>query len=306
MQELSQKWTRELAAFKSFLKLERSLSDNTVEAYLTDVAKFFIYLESIDPSASPENAALEQIRGFIEWIHGLGMTARSQARVLSGLRAFYAYLQMERRIVEDPTSLVDLPRIGRKLPEFLTVKEIDAILGCVDLSKPEGQRNKAMMEVMYSCGLRVSEVVNLKISNIYRLEGFLRIFGKGSKERLVPVSAGALKEIDLYMHWRNHLPEIDSKDSDILFLNRRGKRLSRILIFNVVKEHSALAGIKKNVSPHTFRHSFATHLVEGGADLRAVQEMLGHESILTTEIYTHLDRQYLRDTILAFHPRSKK
>jgi integrase/recombinase XerD len=297
---------QDIKAYELYLKLEKSLSGNSIDAYLADVHKFFSYLELFYPGQTPENADTIKIRGFIAWINELGMTARSQARVLSGLRSFFKYLQAENRTETDPTAMVDLPKIGRKLPEFLTVEEIDLIEETVDLSKPEGQRNKAMIEVMYSCGLRVSELINLTITHIYKDEGFVRIIGKGNKERLVPVSKKALKDIDLYMHWRNHLPEIDKKDSDILFLNRRGHRLSRVYVFTMVKELASRAGVKKKISPHTFRHSFATHLVEGGADLRAVQEMLGHESILTTEIYTHLDRQYLRDTVLAFHPRAHK
>ncbi|MFN8207119.1 MAG: site-specific tyrosine recombinase XerD [Bacteroidales bacterium] len=300
------KQNQDIKAYELYLKLEKSLSGNSIEAYLVDVHKFYSYIGLFHPGITPETAGTNHIRGFIEWINELGMTARSQARVLSGLRSFFKFLQAENRVESDPTALVDLPKIGRKLPEFLTLKEIDLIEETIDLSKPEGQRNKAMIEVMYSCGLRVSELVNLTITHIYKDEGFVRIIGKGNKERLVPVSKKALKEIDLYMHWRNHLAEIDKKDSDILFLNRRGARLSRVFVFTMVKDLATRAGVKKKISPHTFRHSFATHLVEGGADLRAVQEMLGHESILTTEIYTHLDRQYLRDTVLAFHPRANK
>jgi integrase/recombinase XerD len=305
-QETMEKQDQDLKAYELYLKLEKSLSGNSIDAYLADVHKFYSYLGLFYPGQAPETCDTVHIRGFIAWINELGMTARSQARVLSGLRSFFKYLQAENRVESDPTALVDLPKIGRKLPEFLTVEEIDLIEETVDLSKPEGQRNKAMIEVMYSCGLRVSELINLSITHIYKDEGFVRIIGKGNKERLVPVSKKALKDIELYMHWRNHLSEIDKKDSDILFLNRRGHRLSRVYVFTMVKELAERAGVKKKISPHTFRHSFATHLVEGGADLRAVQEMLGHESILTTEIYTHLDRQYLRDTVLAFHPRANK
>jgi integrase/recombinase XerD len=238
------------------------------------------------------------------WIGDLGLSAKSQARILSGLKAFFRFLLLEDKIQKDPTSLLEGPRLARKLPEVLTVEEIDRMLDKIDLSKAEGRRNKAMLETLYSCGLRVSELVGLKISGIFRAEGFVRIIGKGDKERLVPFSQRVLKEIDLYMPDRNSL-KIEPGFEDILFLNRRGKMLTRNMVFMIIRELAKAAGIQKTVSPHTFRHSFATHLVEGGADLRAVQEMLGHESITTTEIYTHLDREYLREAIISFHPRSK-
>jgi integrase/recombinase XerD len=234
----------------------------------------------------------------------MGLSARSQARILSGIKAFYRYLLLEDRIEKDPTALLEGPRLGSKLPEVLTVAEIDLMLERIDLSKPQGRRNKAMLETLYSCGLRVTELVELQISGIFRAEGFIRVIGKGDKERLVPFSPRALKEIDLYLPDRNSL-SIQAGNEDVLFLNRRGKMLTRNMVFTIIKELAKSAGIQKTVSPHTFRHSFATHLVEGGADLRAVQEMLGHESITTTEIYTHLDSAYLREAIISFHPRSK-
>lgn len=297
-------WEQHIYNFKTFLKLERSLSDNSVEAYLRDIGKFLNYLQLGKDIPDPPSIRKEHIDKFIVFINELGLAARSQARIISGLKAFFKYLLMEDFIDSDPTTLIESPKIGRKLPEVLSVDEIDRILAVIDLSKPEGQRNKAIIETLYSCGLRVSELINLNISNLYFNEGFIRVTGKGDKERLVPIGIKAIKEINLYVHDRDHVKGISRDHEDILFLNRRGKKLTRVMIFTLVKTFVELAGIKKNVSPHTFRHSFATHLIDGGADLRAVQEMLGHESILTTEIYTHLDREYLRDAIIRFHPRS--
>lgn len=294
-----------LKDYEGFLKLEKGLSRNSIQAYLSDIQKLIQFMEWKQISGGPEVLNDEQLRQFLVWINEMGLSARSQARILSGLKAFFRYLLLEDRLQKDPTALLEGPTLGRKLPEVLSVIEIDQILGKIDLSKPEGRRNKAMLEVLYSCGLRVSELVTLKISNIHREEGFLRILGKGDKERLVPVSRSALKEIDLYMPDRNVL-EIKPGEEDILFLNRRGQRLTRVMVFTIIKELAQASGIRKRVSPHTFRHSFATHLVEGGADLRAVQEMLGHESIITTEIYTHLDKEYLREAILSFHPRIRR
>lgn len=298
-------WNFILKEFEGFLKLEKGLSSNSITAYLTDIQKLMQYMELYQPDRELHELDPDQLHQFLVWIGELGLSARSQARILSGLKAFYRYLLMEAIIDKDPTLLLEGPKLGRKLPEVLSVEEIDRMMAGIDLSKPEGQRNKAMLEVLYSCGLRVSELVGLRISHIFRAEGFIRIIGKGDKERLVPVSQKALKEIDLYLPDRNSLV-IRPGQEDILFLNRRGGMLTRVMIFTIVRELAKVAGIRKSVSPHTFRHSFATHLVEGGADLRAVQEMLGHESIITTEIYTHLDREYLRDAILSFHPRSKK
>jgi len=290
--------------YEGFLKLEKGLSPHSIEAYLSDLKKLEQFRLYAGIAGGPEMLTTEQLGQFLIWISELGLSARSQARILSGIKAFYRYLLMEDIIQKDPTALLEGPRLGRKLPEVLTVAEIDRMLDIIDLSKPQGRRNKAMLETLYSCGLRVSELIGLQISGIFRTEGFIRVIGKGDKERLVPVSDRAIKEIDLYMPDRNML-SIQPGFEDILFLNRRGRMLTRNMVFTVIKELARDAGIKKTVSPHTFRHSFATHLVEGGADLRAVQEMLGHESITTTEIYTHLDREYLREAIISFHPRSK-
>jgi len=297
-------WKLTLRDYEGFLKLEKGLSINSIEAYLRDISKLRQYLENQQIEAKPDELGHEQLSAFLVWISELGLSARSQARMLSGLKAFYHYLLIEDLVEKDPTALLEGPKLGRKLPEVLSVAEIDHLLSKIDLSKAEGRRNKAMLETLYSCGLRVSELLGLKISNIYRAEGFIRIIGKGDKERLVPVSQRALKEIDLYLPDRNAL-NIQIESEDILFLNRRGKMLTRVMVFTIIKDLGKAAGIHKTISPHTFRHSFATHLVEGGADLRAVQEMLGHESITTTEIYTHLDREYLREAIISHHPRSK-
>lgn len=297
-------WITSINEFGLYLKIERSLSVNSVEAYHDDIQKLYQFIQYKYPLVNPENVTLKILQDFILWINELGMSARSQARVLSGIRAFYKYLIMEDLIDSSPAELLEFPRIGRKLPEFLTLTEIDNLIAAIDLSKPEGHRNRAILETLYSCGLRVSELVNLKISHIYFDESFIKVMGKGSKERLVPISPKAIKEINNYkISYRNHLT-ISKGFEDFLFLNRRGKKLTRVMIFTIIKGLATKIGLQKIISPHTFRHSFATHLVEGGADLRAVQEMLGHESIITTEIYTHLDREYLRDAIIRFHPRS--
>jgi len=297
-------WQPTINGFKSYLQLEKSLAKNSVEAYLSDVERFVSFLECHQLNVSPEKVTQQQIEQFLEWISVLGMSARSQSRILSGLKAFYNYLLMEDLITITPTDLVDTPKIGRKLPEVLNIEEINNIVAAIDLSTPEGLRNKAIIETLYSCGLRVSELINLQLSHLLFDEGFIRIIGKGDKERIAPIGSVAIKHIHIYLkHVRNHFPTIAKGSEDILFLNRRGKKLTRVMIFTIIKNLVAKAGIKKNVSPHTFRHSFATHLVEGGADLRAVQEMLGHESITTTEIYTHLDRSYLKQAIMDFHPR---
>lgn len=298
-------WQHALKDFEDFLKLEKGLSSNSIGAYLSDVRKLVQFLEMQQIPGGPDQMVHDHLHRFLVYISELGLSARTQARVLSALKTFYRYLLLEGTVIKDPTALLEGPRVGRKLPEVLSVAEIDRILSMIDLSKPEGRRNKAMLEVLYSCGLRVSELVGLQISNIFREEGFVRVIGKGDKERLVPVSEKALKEIDLYLPDRNSW-NIRKDSEDILFLNRRGYRMSRVMVFTMIKTLAQAAGIKKTVSPHTFRHSFATHLVEGGADLRAVQEMLGHESIITTEIYTHLDREYLREAIISYHPRSGK
>lgn len=298
-------WHSTLKEYEGFLKLEKGLSANSVEAYMADIQKLIQYLQLQQWIGGPEGLSHDHLHHFLVWISELGLSPRSQARILSGLKTFYRYMLLDERMEKDPTAMLEGPKLGRKLPEVLSIAEIDKMQSKIDLSKPEGRRNKAMLEVLYSCGLRVSELVGLQISNIYRDEGFVRIIGKGDKERLVPVSQQALKEIDFYLPDRNAL-NIQPGHEDILFLNRRGRILTRVMVFTIIKELAQAAGIKKKVSPHTFRHSFATHLVEGGADLRAVQEMLGHESITTTEIYTHLDREYLREAIISFHPRSKK
>ncbi len=297
-------WQPYINGFKAYLKLERSLSENSVQAYIHDVEKLTQYFESAGIQVMPEKVDLHQLQLFLRWVAELGMTSRTQSRVISGLRGFYRYLLMENLISKDPTELLESPKIGLKLPTTLNINEINLMLSAIDLSTPEGERNKAMLETLYGCGLRVSELVNLRISCIYFEEGFVRVIGKGDKERLVPIGNVALKQIRMYLSTvRVHI-SIAKGNDDFVFLNRRGTKLSRVMVFMIIKDLAAKAGIKKTISPHTFRHSFATHLVEGGADLRAVQEMLGHESITTTEIYTHLDREYLRSTIIQFHPRS--
>lgn len=295
-------WSSYIGGFKSYLELERSLSGNSVSAYLHDVELLTQYLAQDEHSDDPGKITTETLRSFIREITKLGMTTASQSRIISGIKAFYKYLLIENIIENNPAEFLEAPKLQRKLPEVLTFEEIEKMMAAIDLSKDEGGRNKAILETMYSCGLRVSEVIGLRISNIYEKPGFIRVIGKGDKERLVPIGEAALKYISIYRkNIRCHLT-IPAKFSDILFLNKRGNPLSRVMIFYIIKDLAAKAGITKNISPHTFRHSFATHLIEGGADLRAVQQMLGHESITTTEIYTHLDREYLRDTLQRFHP----
>lgn len=284
------------------MQLEKSLSDNSVEAYLRDIEKLTLYLQEIKNLKTPAHVELRDLERFLKWIAELGMTPASQARIISGIRAFYKYCALENIVTKDPTLLLELPKLKRALPDVLSFEEIESIISQIDLSKPEGGRNKAILETLYSCGLRVSEAVNLKVSQLYLDVGFIRVIGKGDKERLVPVGRSAVKYINIYKNKiRVHLMP-KAGNHDILFLNNRGSKLSRVMIFLIIKDLVKKAGIRKNVSPHTFRHSFATHLVEGGADLRAVQEMLGHESITTTEIYTHLDREFLRKTLEQYHP----
>lgn len=298
-------WLTEIREFSIFLKLEKSVSANTLKAYLTDLEKLLLFLQKKYPVMTPAEVDLSVLEEFLFDISDENLSPRTQARLISGIRAFFRFLQFEDKINNDPTELLEFPKIGRKLPDVLTVLEIDMIEDAIDLSKPEGHRNKAMIETMYSCGLRVSELVNLKLSEIYFDEMFVRVVGKGNKERLVPIGNKAVKEIKYYFeNYRNHIHPAKGS-GDFVFLNRRGKPLTRVMVFTIVKQLAEVAGIKKSISPHTFRHSFATHLIEGGADLRAVQEMLGHESILTTEIYTHIDREYLREAIIQFHPRGK-
>lgn len=299
-------WDAYKKGYRAYLKLEKSLSENSVEAYIRDTDKLTEYLQAVNALKNPGELTLKDLQYFVKWIGDLGMTASSQARIISGIRGFYRYCLLEGIIQKDPTTLLEAPKLKRTLPDVLSYEEIENIISQIDLSKPEGTRNKAILETMYSCGLRVSEVVNLKISCLYLDVGFIRVIGKGDKERLVPIGSDAIKNINLYKDQVRVHQIVQPGNEDILFLNRRGIRLSRVMIFLMIKEMAAQAGIKKNISPHTFRHSFATHLVEGGADLRAVQEMLGHESITTTEIYTHLDREYLRRTLEQFHPGFKK
>jgi integrase/recombinase XerD len=295
-------WDPYKKGFKAWLQLERSLSDNSVEAYLRDIEKFTQFLQVTDSMKTPDNIELKDLQTFVKWVGDLGMTPGSQARIISGIRSFYKYCLIENISRKDPTSLLEGPSLKRSLPDILSFEEIESIIAAIDLSKQEGGRNKAILETLYSCGLRVSELVNLRISGLYLDVGFIRVIGKGDKERLVPIGSSAIKYIDIYRkEIRKNIP-VKTGQEDILFLNRRGSKLSRVMIFLLLKDLVKKARITKNISPHTFRHSFATHLVEGGADLRAVQEMLGHESITTTEIYTHLDREYLRETLHQFHP----
>ena len=298
-------WKADKKGFKAWLQLEKSLSDNSVEAYLHDIEKLTLFLVQRKEERKPSDLTLKDLENFVQWINELGMTVSSQARIISGLRSFYKYCMLEQICTTDPTLLLEAPKMQRKLPDILSFFEIEQIIGAIDHSKAEGGRNRAILETMYSCGLRVSEVVNLRLSNLFMDVGFIKVTGKGDKERLVPIGRDAIKYINIYRHnIRTHVA-IKPGEEDIVFLNRRGHRLTRVMIFLILKGLVKIAGIQKNISPHTFRHSFATHLVEGGADLRAVQEMLGHESITTTEIYTHLDREFLRTTLEQFHPAFK-
>lgn len=299
-------WEVYKKGFKAWLQLERSMAAHSVEAYLRDLDKFTTYLLASEKPLKPGDITLNDLESFIEWINGLGMTASSQARIISGLKSFFKYCLLEEISTNDPTVLMAGPKLKRSLPDVLAYEEIEKLLAAIDMSTPEGGRNRAILETMYSCGLRVSETVNLRISCLYLDIGFVRVIGKGDKERLVPIGEEAVKQVLFYKnHIRSHIA-IAKGEENILFLNRRGKRLSRVMIFMILKDLATKAGIQKKISPHTFRHSFATHLVEGGADLRAVQEMLGHESITTTEIYTHLDREFLRNTLQQYHPSFNK
>jgi integrase/recombinase XerD len=303
-QTLAVNWSSYIKGFKAYLQLERSLSGNSIEAYVHDLEKLTQFLEIKGLNVAPEDIKLDVLREFVRWITELGMMPTSQARIISGIKAFYKYLMMEDLIKRNPAELLEAPKTSRKLPDTLNIDEIDNMLACIDMSKAEGMRNKAILETMFSCGLRVSETVTLKLSDIFYDEEYVKVIGKGNKERLVPIGSVALKAIKLYVeHVRVHI-DVKTGNHDIVFLNSRGTKLSRVMIFYIIKKLAAQAGIQKAISPHTFRHSFATALVEAGADLRAVQQMLGHESITTTEIYTHIDREYLRDVITQFHPRS--
>ena len=295
-------WSRDIKNFVSYLKIEKGLAENSILAYQNDVAKLCDF--AVSNQKSPTEITYNDLKQFIAELFDLGLSARSQARIISGIKQFYAFLLLENVISDDPSELLEQPKIGRKLPEILTIEEIDALIAVIDLSKNEGHRNRAIIETLYSCGLRVSELINLRFSDLYFDEGFIRVIGKGNKERLVPVSPQVQKEIELYNnHIRRH-QEITKGHENIVFLNRRGSQLTRVMIFTIIKELAKSIGLKKIISPHTFRHSFATHLIEGGANLRAIQDMLGHESITTTEIYTHLDQRFLREAILSFHPRN--
>lgn len=297
-------WESEINMFKGYLKLEKGLSENSIHAYVTDLYKLVQFLKDRKYSVGPSQVTLQHLKELMEWISSRGISPRTQARIISGIKSFYKFLLIEEKTEKDPTALLEAPKVGRKLPEILTVEEIDNIINAVDIKKPEGQRNKAILETLYSCGLRVSELIDLKISNLFFESGFVKIEGKGSKERLVPISSKAIKEINLYLSEYRRLLNISPQHEDFLFLNRRGKRLSRVMIFTIIKAVTMKLNLDKNISPHTFRHSFATHLIDGGANLRAVQEMLGHESIITTEIYTHLDKEFLKNTIIQYHPRT--
>lgn len=297
-------WERTIKQFIHYLKIERSLAENSVFAYQQDIAKLRDFCESY--TLSPEHIQTGHLKQFVAELYDMGLSARSQARIISGWKQFFDFLLLEEIRKDDPSEGLELPKIGRKLPEVLTIEEIDAMLAAIDLSSNEGQRNKAIIETLYSCGLRVSELVSLRFEDCFFDEGFIRVIGKGNKERLVPVSPSVIEEVALYVkHDRENVP-VKKGNEAIIFLNRRGAQLTRVMIFTIIKRLAEAAGIRKNISPHTFRHSFATHLIEGGANLRAVQDMLGHENITTTEIYTHLDQRFLRDAILSYHPRNTR
>ena len=295
-------WKQSIKEFKSYLRIERSLSDNTIDSYLRDVQKLANFSEEKDLTELQITKA--EVKEFIAEINKEGISARSQSRIISGIKAFYKYLILEDYLKVNPTELIESPKIGIKLPDTLSIEEIDSLISAIDLSHPQGERNRSILEVLYSCGLRVSELTNLKLSNIRFKEGYVKVVGKGNKERFAPIGSSAIKFLNIYLNEiRNH-QDIKKGSEDIVFLNRRGNKLTGVMIFTIIKQLAEKIGMKKKISPHTFRHSFATHLIEGGADLRAIQEMLGHESITTTEIYTHLDREYLREAIMQFHPRA--
>lgn len=295
-------WNRSIKDFKSYLQIERSLSDNSVQAYVRDIRKFANF--AIPLELSELKITMEDISNFLSEIKDEGVSARSQARIISGIKAFYKYLIIEDYLKVDPTELIESPKIGLKLPDTLSLIEIDSLIAGINLTNKQGERNRAILETLYSCGLRVSELINLQLSNTYFKQGYLKVIGKGDKERLAPIGSRAIKYLTIYINEvRNH-QEIKKGHEDFVFLNNRGAKLTRVMIFLIIQKLAEEIGLKKKISPHTFRHSFATHLIEGGADLRAVQEMLGHESITTTEIYTHLDKEYLRSNIIQFHPRN--
>ena len=297
-------WAETKRGYETFLRLEKSLSQNSVSAYVNDINKLILFFEEQYPGITPDNVKLLQLRKFVEWMNKKGVSPRTQARTISGIKSFYKYMLIEEVVENDPTTLLESPKIGRKLPDVLNDEEINILIESVDLTKPEGLRNKAILETLYSCGLRVSELVNLRLSNLHFEQEFVKIAGKGEKERLVPISKRAIENIKKYMIGYRKKLKIDKSSENILFLNRRGQKLSRVMIFTIIKNLAEKNHIEKSISPHTFRHSFASALVQGGADLRAVQEMLGHESILTTEIYTHLDKEFLTETVNKYHPRA--
>lgn len=297
-------WERYIKEFVHYLKIERSLAENSILAYQQDIEKLKDFCSPV--AIAPATVSTEDLKHFIASLYDIGLSARSQARIISGWKQFFDFLLLEDVRKDDPSEGLDMPKIGRKLPEVLTIEEIDRIISVIDLSKQEGQRNKAIIETLYSCGLRVSELVNLKLQDCFFEEGFLRIIGKGNKERLVPVSPTVKDEVATYLEYDRSALPIQRGEEAYVFLNRRGARLTRVMVFTFIKNYANLAGIRKNISPHTFRHSFATHLIEGGANLRAIQEMLGHESITTTEIYTHLDQRFLREAIISYHPRNQR
>jgi integrase/recombinase XerD len=299
-------WQIAIRGFSQYLRLEKSLSANSIDAYVHDVEKLHRFSEQELGVFSPIETTTEHVKKFIHSIHAIGLAATSQARIISGLKSFFGYLLMEKEIKKDPMELIDTPRTGRKLPDVLGVEEVELMLSSIDLSRSDGHRNRAMLELVYSCGLRVTELTEIRLSCIHAIEGFVRVIGKGNKERLVPVGKTALVWIKHYMEQTRNHQSVKTGQEDFLFLNQRGSKLSRMTVFTIIRDLAFKAGIKKHITPHTFRHSFATHLVEAGADLRAVQEMLGHASITTTEIYTHLDRQRLREEIMSFHPRYHK
>lgn len=295
-------WKSAIGDFKNYLQLERAMSANTVQAYLSDLFKLQHFAEP--QGIMPKEITPKHIQDFLAWISGFGLSPTSQARILSGIKTFYLFLSLEHDLLENPTALIETPRLARKIPDVLNVQEIEQLIEAIDLSAPEGMRNKAMLEVLYGCGLRVSELVGLKVSNLFLDVEFIKVEGKGSKERLVPIGSQAIKFLRIYLSEVRVHQKIKGGSEDFVFLNRRGSPLTRVMVFIIIRDLAKKIGLKKKISPHTFRHSFASHLVEGGADLRAVQDMLGHESITTTEIYTHVDRDYLHSVITQYHPRS--
>ncbi|WP_345066007.1 site-specific tyrosine recombinase XerD [Sphingobacterium thermophilum] len=295
-------WQKVIQEFRKFLLFERNLSKKSVSAYLNDIQKLQIFCE--DHQLNIEEINVKNVQHFLEWVNGFGISVYTQARLISGIKSFFNFLQLEYELSTNPAELIETPRLTRKIPDVLEVHEIDELISAIDLSHPEGMRNKAMLEVLYGCGLRVSELVELKISNLHLEVEFIKIEGKGNKERLIPIGAQAIKYLKIYLQEVRAKQQVKAGHEDVVFLNRRGAKLTRVMVFLIIKEVAQKIGLKKKISPHTFRHSFASHLVEGGADLRAVQDMLGHESITTTEIYTHIDKDYLQSIITQYHPRS--